>query len=284
MNLWFTEIHTKNRGITLKVKETLHTQTSEYQEMLVIDTFEYGKVMILDDIIMLTEKDEFIYHEMITHLPLYTHPNPKKVLIIGGGDGGTLREVVKHDLVEKAVLVEIDQMVLDVSRKYFPQVAQGLDSPKAEIIITDGIKYVKETKEKYDLIIIDSTDPIGPAVGLFHEEFYQACYNCLNVDGLLVCQSETPFLEEQGKYVQDIHRSLKRVFHHVHLYLSYIPTYPSGAWGLTLASKQYKPGVDFQEERFEKDSFNLNYYNKEMHFAALALPNFVKKMLDTDAI
>jgi spermidine synthase len=280
MNVWFTEIHTKNRGVTLRVKETLHREKSDFQEMLVVDTYEYGKTMILDDIIMLTEKDEFIYHEMITHLPLYTHKNPENVLIIGGGDGGTLRETIKHPCVKKAVLVEIDEMVLDVSRKYFPQVASGLDSPKAEIMITDGIKYVKETQEKYDLIIIDSTDPIGPAIGLFHKEFYQACFNCLNDDGMLVCQSETPFLSEQSEYVKDIHKSLKQVFPHVQLYLSYIPTYPSGAWGLTLASKQYKPADDFQSERYNQDKLALKYYNSEMHFAALALPNFVKELLN----
>ncbi len=279
MEMWFTEKHTQNRGITLRIKETLHRQKSQFQEILVIDTYEYGRVMILDDIIMLTEKDEFIYHEMITHLPLYTHPNPKKVLIIGGGDGGTLREVVKHPSVQKAVLVEIDQMVLDVSKDYFPHVAQGLDSKKAEIRIEDGIEYVKHCSERYDLIIIDSTDPIGPAVGLFHKEFYEACYACLNDDGLLVCQSETPFLSEQAEYVKDIHRSLRQVFPKVQLYLSYIPTYPSGAWGLTLASKSYLPESNFQKERYDKDQLALKYYNESMHFAALALPNFVKDLL-----
>jgi spermidine synthase len=279
MEVWFTEKHTENRGITLRVKETLHTQKSDYQEMLVFDSYQYGKVMVLDDIIMLTEKDEFIYHEMITHLPLYTHPNPKKVLIIGGGDGGTLREVVKHTCVEEAVLVEIDQMVLDVSRKYFPEVAIGLDSPKAKIRIEDGIKFVKETQEKFDLVIIDSTDPIGPAVGLFHKDFYTACFNCLNNDGLLVCQSETPFLKEQAQYVKDIHHSLKQIFPLVQLYLSYIPAYPSGAWGLTLASKQYQPERDFQKERYENDKLDLKYYNQDMHFASLALPGFVKEIL-----
>lgn len=279
MELWFTEKHTHNRGIILRVKETLRRQKSEYQEILVLDTYEYGKVMILDDIIMLTEKDEFIYHEMITHLPLYTHPNPQKVLIIGGGDGGTLREVVKHPSVQKAVLVEIDQMVLDVSRAYFPQVAQGLDAKHAEIRIEDGIAYVKACKELYDLIIIDSTDPIGPAVGLFHKEFYEACHRCLKEDGLLVCQSETPFLDEQAEYVKDIHKSLKQVFPKVLLYLSYIPTYPSGAWGLTLASKSYLPETHFQKERFMRDQLSLKYYNEAMHYASLALPNFVKDML-----
>lgn len=280
MELWFTEKHTNNRGITLRVKETLHTETSNFQEMLILDTYEYGKVMILDDIIMLTEKDEFIYHEMITHLPLYSHPNPQKVLIIGGGDGGTLREVVKHPSVTEAVLVEIDEMVIEGSKKFFPQVAEGFHSPKTKIIVGDGIRFIKETQDKYDLIIIDSTDPIGPAIGLFHKEFYQNCYNCLKDDGMLVCQSETPFLAEQSVYFCDIQKNLKEIFPFVHPYLNYIPTYPSGVWSLTLASKKYSPGRDQQINRFFNDKFNLKYYNEQIHQSSLVMPNFVFKMIE----
>ncbi len=282
MELWYTEKHTQDRGLTLRVKETLCIEKSSFQEMMILDTYEYGKVMILDNIIMLTEKDEFIYHEMITHLPLYTHPNPKKVLVIGGGDGGTLREVVKHPSVELAVLVEIDAMVIEGSKQYFPNVAKGFLSEKSCVIVDDGIKYLNNSQEDFDLIIIDSTDPIGPAIGLFHQEFYQSCFDCLTEDGMLVCQSETPFLNEQSEHFYNIQKNLKNVFPLVFPYLNYIPTYPSGVWSLTLASKKYSPITDQQKERYFKDNLDLGYYNDQIHQSSLVLPNFVKNQIIKD--
>ena len=279
MELWYTEKHTSNLGITMKIKETLTKEKSVYQEMVILDTFEYGKLMLLDGLVMLTEKDEFVYHEMISHIPLYSHPNPKKVLIIGGGDGGTLREVCKHPSVEKAVLVEIDDMVIEGAKKYFPECAKGFESPKADVQVTDGIKYIEETEDRFDVIIVDSTDPIGPAEGLFHKKFYEMCKGVLTEDGILVAQGESPFISSMQRVVTSMNKDLEEVFPNVQRYLAFIPTYPSGMWSFVFASKKYNALSDFDKERCEKDSFDLKYYNAEIHQAAFALPNFVKELI-----
>ncbi|MFA5498796.1 MAG: polyamine aminopropyltransferase [Candidatus Cloacimonadia bacterium] len=278
MELWYTEKHSDYSGFTLKVKETLYTAESEFQKLTVLDTYKYGKVLLLDGLVMLTESDEFVYHEMISHPALYSHPNPEKVLIIGGGDGGTLREVVRHSTVKKAVLAEIDEIVVEASRKFFPQLAVGFDSPKAEIQITDGIKYVKETSERFDLIIVDSTDPIGPAEGLFNFEFYENCSKILTDDGLIVTQSETPFLKEFSRFIPTIQDHFRRIFPINKLYLANIPTYPTGLWCFSLGSKKYNPVENFQRQRYLDDNLKLSYYNDEIHRAAFSLPNFVKEL------
>jgi spermidine synthase len=235
--------------------------------------------MLLDSLVMLTEKDEFVYHEMLAHPSLYTHLNPEKVLIIGGGDGGTLREVVKHPSVKKAVLVEIDKMVIEASKQFFPQVAAGFSSPKAEVIVTDGIRYVNETTERFDIILIDSTDPVGPAEGLFHRDFYRACNKILNDDGILTTQSETPFLENFASVIPGVMKNLRDLFPVSKLYLASIPTYPSGLWSFSMGSKKYDPEVSFNQERFSEVCLNLSYYNDSIHRAAFALPNFVRDLI-----
>ncbi len=280
MELWYTEKHTEGRGITIKTKGTLYQEKSEYQEMTVLDTEDFGNIMLLDGLVILTQKDEFVYHEMITHIPLYSHPNPKKVLIIGGGDGGTLREVVRHQTVEKAVLVEIDDVVIETAKKYFPEVAEGFVSPKGEVRVEDGIKYIKESNEKFDLIIIDSTDPIGPAVGLFHQEFYQLCYDRLEDGGMLVAQSESPFIPHMQQVIKDMYGNLGNVFPSVNMYLAFIPTYPSGLWSFACASKKYHPVNDFQESLYNSDNLSFKYYNKDIHKAAFVLPNFVRELFE----
>lgn len=280
MDLWFTEKHTPNCGLTMKVNSTLYTAKSPYQELTIIDTPEYGKVMLLDGLVMLTERDEFVYHEMLTHPSLYSHPNPEQVLIIGGGDGGTMREVVKHPSVKRAVLVEIDEMVIEASKKYFPAVSSGFSSPKSEVIVTDGIQYVKETKDRFDVVLIDSTDPVGPAEGLFHIDFYRACYNILNENGILTTQSETPFINSFAKVIPHVVRDFQTLFPVVKLYLANIPTYPSGLWSFSLGSKKVCPENGFQQERFDKDSLQFSYYNANIHRAAFSLPNFVVELLN----
>ncbi|MBW6515716.1 MAG: polyamine aminopropyltransferase [Candidatus Cloacimonetes bacterium] len=280
MDLWFTEKHTKSSGLTLKVTQTLLSAKSPYQELMIIDTPDYGRVMLLDGLVMLTERDEFVYHEMLAHPSLYSHPNPEKVLIIGGGDGGTLREVVKHSAVKRAVLVEIDKMVMAASKEFFPHVASGFNSSKAEVIITDGIAYVNETEEKFDLILIDSTDPIGPAEGLFHIDFYRACHKVLNDDGILTTQSETPFIKHFAEVIPTVMKDFKYLFPLSKLYLANIPTYPSGLWSFSMGSKKYDPEENFQQERYNSDALSLSYYNDRIHQGAFCLPNFVKKLIE----
>ncbi len=279
MELWYTEKHTPNSGLTIKVKQTIYKEKTEYQNLDIIDTEDFGKMMLLDGLVMLSEKDEFVYHEMLAHPSLYTHPDPKKVLIIGGGDGGTLREVVRHPSVEHAVLVEIDGEVIAASKQYFPQVALGFNSNKAKVIVGDGIKYVSQTDDSYDLILIDSTDPVGPAEGLFSPDFYRNCHRILTDDGILTTQSETPFIDSFSRILPQVVANFKTLFPVTSLYLAAIPTYPSGLWSFTMGSKKNCPIKDFQQARFAEDSLKLNYYNDSLHKAAFSLPNFVQEML-----
>lgn len=275
MELWYTEKQTENLGITCKIKESLHTEHTRYQHLAVIDTLQFGRMLTLDGLVMTTEKDEFVYHEMISHVALNTHPNPEKVLVIGGGDGGTIREVVKHPKVKKAMLVEIDKRVIEVSKQYLPSISCALEgNPKVEILVDDGIKYVYENKNAYDVILVDSTDPIGPAQGLFSREFYQKTFECLREDGIMVAQTESPFLN--GELIRRIYKDISSIYPITKLYTASIPTYPSGFWSFTIGSKTYDP-----EKVDDKDilEFDTKYYCKDVHKGAFKLPVFVKQLL-----
>lgn len=272
--LWFTELQTNNLAISLKTKKTLYHNVSKFQEISVVDTYEYGRMLLLDGIIMTTIKDEFVYHEMISLPALNTHPNPKKVLVIGGGDGGAIREIVKHPKVEKAVLCEIDGEVITVSKKYLPEISQSLDDPKVEVLVADGIKHIQESKGEYDVIIVDSTDPIGPAVGLFAKDFYQGIYAALKEDGIFVAQTESPWNEEE--LVKRVFGDIKSIFPITKLYLANVPTYPSGLWSFTMGSKKYNP---LEIAKNSIPDTNTKYYSPTIHFNAFHLPNFVQEML-----
>ncbi len=275
--IWYTEYHTKYSGITLRIKETLYNKKSKYQNITIIDTYEYGKMLLLDNLIMLTEKDEYIYHEMITHIPVNIVQKPEKALIIGGGDCGTLRELSQYKSIRSIKMVEIDGDVVDVSRKYLPFLFNGI-SDNAEIIIDDGIKYLNNTKESFDIIIIDSTDPIGPAEGLFNADFYSKCANRLTENGVIVTQAESPYFHPNA--CKKIYNNLKNVFSTVIPYLAFIPTYPSGMWQFMIAGKEeniFNKSIPTLREPFQN---KLKYYNQEIHRAAFALPQFVKKLYD----
>ena len=277
MELWFTEKHSPNVGITLKVKRCILHRETPYQTLDILETYEYGRILLLDGLIMLTERDEFIYHEMIAHIPLVTHPDPKRVLIIGGGDGGTVREVLKHPNVERIELVEIDNEVVQSSLQYLPEVSQGLQDSKVQVMIEDGIKFVENRQNTYDVILIDSTDPIGPAAGLFEPTFYSNVFNALRPDGIMVTQSESPF--QDPKLWVRIHKNLSSVFPKSFSYLAFIPTYPSGLWSFTLSSKVHHP-IDHMREEFARTlSANTRYYNPDVHKSAFSLPNFLKTAL-----
>ena len=204
-----------------------------------MDTYEFGRMLLLDGIIMTTIKDEFVYHEMISLPALNTHPNPKNVLVIGGGDGGAIREIVKHPKVEKAILCEIDGQVIEVSKKYLPEISCALNDPKVEVVVEDGIKYIQENKNKFDVILVDSTDPIGPAVGLFAKDFYQGIYDALKEDGVFAAQTESPWVNEN--LVKRVFQDIKSIFPITRLYLANVPTYPTGMWSFTMGSKNMIP-------------------------------------------
>ncbi|MGI6413960.1 MAG: polyamine aminopropyltransferase [Syntrophomonadaceae bacterium] len=273
MDLWITEFQTPSLGITCKVLHTLRTEQTPYQHLAVVVTEQFGKMLLLDGIIMTTEADEFGYHEMLSQVALNSHPSPSKVLIIGGGDGGTLREAVNHPLVKECTLVEIDERVIIASKDYFPSFSSSFDHPKAKVVINDGIKYIKEHKDTFNVIIVDSTDPVGPAVELFSAGFYADCYEALKEDGMLVVQSESPFID--GAIVKQAYGGIKKSFPITKLYLANVPTYPSGLWSFSIGSKIYDPEVIRNPEPTIG-----RYYNPDLHGAAFKLPSYVKKMLE----
>lgn len=274
MELWYTEDQTPDIRLSCKVKETLYSVKTPYQDLAIIDTVPYGRMLVLDGMVMTCIADEFVYHEMISHVGLFTHPQPKDVLVIGGGDGGAIREIIKHPQVQRAVLVEIDGEVIESSKKYLPEIAGALTHPRVEVKVEDGIAYLQERREEFDLILVDSTEPIGPAVGLFSQDFYASAFGALRSDGILVAQTESPF------YNQDILRraytGMKAVYPKVFTYLASIPTYPSGLWSFTLASKQYDPIAD---QRKPEQGFTARYYTPELHRSAFSLPKFVQDLL-----
>ncbi|MFZ5646775.1 MAG: polyamine aminopropyltransferase [Bacillota bacterium] len=274
MNLWVTEYQTENLSIGCRVVKTLYRDKSQFQDILVADTLQFGRMLLLDGIIQTTVVDEFVYHEMITHVGLNTLDKPRRVLVIGGGDGGSVREILKHPSVEKAVLVEIDGKVIEAAKMYLPEISCALDDPRAEVIVDDGIKHVKENKNTYDMIIVDSTDPIGPAVGLFGAEFYRDVYNALTENGLFVAQTESPFFNKD--LITRITGDVRSIFPITRLFLANIPTYPGGLWSFTMGSKKYDP---LEVDTAGITRMETKYYNPEIHGSAFVLPEFVKELV-----
>lgn len=276
-NLWIEEKFRDFLGLRLKVEKVLFSGKSEFQSVDVVETKGHGKALLNDGLFMVTEKDEFVYHDMIAHVPLFTHPNPKNVLVIGGGDGGTAREVLRHASVEKCTMVEIDEMVVNACKEHIPQTSCVFSNPKLDLIITDGIKFVKDTDQKFDVILVDSTDPIGPAQPLFNEEFYQDLYNCLTDDGIIVSQGESPFYEvPMQKTLMGI---INKIFPISMIYNFSNLTYPGGLWSFTFASKKPHPLKDLDEKRVEQSGLEFEYYNSQIHKGAFAIPTFMRKNL-----
>lgn len=274
MEMWLGEAQIKDAVMTYKVKETLVTKKTPYQELAIVDTYALGRMLVLDGIVQTSIKDEYVYHEMIAHIPLFTHPNPKKVLVVGGGDGGSIREILKHPSVEKAVLCEIDQVVIDECKKYLPEISCALDDKRCEIFIGDGIKYVHEHKNEFDVIIVDSTDPFGAAEGLFGGSFYKEISECLTEEGIFVAQTESPFYLPE--VVKRVYNDAKAVFPVTKLFMAGIPTYPSGYWSFTVGSKKLDP--EYAELDNKNELQNLKYYNKKLHKASFALPQFIEDL------
>lgn len=264
-----------------RVDEMLHEVKTEHQHLLIFKNAAFGRIMALDGIVQTTQKDEFIYHEMMSHVPIFAHGNVRKVLIVGGGDGGMLREVCRHRSVERITQVEIDQAVIDMCRKYLPGHSDGAyDDPRATIVIDDGINFVQKTDERFDVIISDSTDPLGPGEALFTESFYAACKRCLTPGGILVTQNGVPF--HQLDEIRQTGRHLQALFKDWHSYMAAVPTYIGGA--MTFAWATDDPGHRRAElaalrERYRKSGIETRYYNPEIHFSAFALPQYVLKAI-----
>jgi len=279
MELWFTEKHTPNVNFTIKIDRHVYSAQSEYQRIDIFDSPEFGRFLVIDGFMMLTEKDEFIYHEMITHVPMAVHPNVRNVLIIGAGDGGVVRELTRYQEIEHIDLVEIDPVVVEVSKKYLPQTACRFDDPRLTIHYEDGVKYVRSKKDIYDLIIVDSTDPIGPGEGLFTKEFYGSCYKALKDDGIMVNQHESPYYAYNAQAMIRAHKRIVESFPISKVYQVHIPTYPSGHWLFGFASKKYHPVHDLQADLWNQRQLKTKYYNTRLHIGSFALPNYVEDQL-----
>lgn len=274
----YHEITPGGYGISIKAGKVLFSEHSPFQKVEVFETdSSLGRVLTLDDLMMTTEGDEWHYHEMIVHVPMMHHPNPKTVLVIGGGDGGTVREVLKHDTVEKVVLCEIDGMVIDVCKKYLPTISCELDNPKCEILVEDAIEYIKDKENMYDIVLIDSTDPMGPGEGLFTDEFYTNVKRSLKKGGIVAAQSESPFTNQNE--IKKMYTQLRRVFPIVSTYTSNMPTYPGGYWAWAFCSESVKPLSYWDERRGEQITKTCKIYNKEYHQARFALPNYLKELV-----
>lgn len=274
MELWFTEKQTPVFGITAKIRETLVREQTDFQDLAIIDTEEFGRMLVLDDMVMTTVKDEFVYHEMVAHPALFTHPDPKHVLVVGGGDGGVIREIMKHPKVEKAVLVDIDGKVIEYSKKYLPEIASELDNPRVEVQVNDGYMHIIESKNKYDVIMVDSTEPVGPAAPLFERGFYQGIYEALKDDGIFVAQTDNPWFK--ADLIQKVNKDVKEIFPIVRVYGANIPTYPSGLWTFTIGSKTHDP---LQVDEAQIPEIDTKYYSPRLHKAAFVLPKFVEDLV-----
>lgn len=271
MELWVTEPQTEDLRLSFRVKEILRREQTPYQELVIADTEAYGRLMLLDGFVQLTEKDEFVYHEMLAHVPLAAHPKPERVLIVGGGDGGTLREVLQHQVVREAHLAEIDGAVLQASRDFFPTVSVALDHPRAHVEVADGIAYVAAHLSYFDVILVDSSEPIGAGQGLFTEDFYASCARALRPGGILVVQSESPFLN--GDILRGCVLHMRPSFPVVQPYLASVPTYPSGTWSFTLGSLGGEPSV----ARADLD-IDTRYYEPACQEAYFQVPPFVREL------
>ena len=277
MELWYSEKHTDDVKLSIRVDEHLYSKQSEFQRIDILNTYEFGKILTLDGVVMLTEKDEFIYHEMITHVPMAVNPKINKVLVIGAGDGGTVNQLIRYSSLEKIDVVEIDRLVVEVCRQYFT-IAKSFDDPRVTIFYEDGLKFVRTVNNEYDLIIVDSTDPFGPGEGLFTKEFYGNCYKALKNNGILINQHESPYYSEDALAMMRAHRKIASTFEIAKVYQAHIPSYPSGHWLFGFASKGFDPQTDVSA--WNKLNLKTKYYNTGLHDGCFKLPNYVLDMLE----
>lgn len=280
MELWYTENHTEEARFSIKIDKQLVSLQSDFQRIDIFESGEFGRILTLDGYLMVTEKDEFIYHDMITHVPMAVNPSISKVLVIGAGDGGTIREILRYPNIEHIDMVEIDEEVVRVCKEFLPQTACGLSDPKVHLYFEDGLRYVRGKVGEYDLILVDSTDPFGPGEGLFTKEFYGNCYRALKEDGILVNQHESMYYSSYAASMTRAHKRIQDTFPIARVYQAHIPTYPSGHWLFGFASKKYDPIKDLKAEAWNKLGLKTRYYNTELHLGSFAIPNYIKEQLE----
>lgn len=270
---WLTEEQTPSYRTQWRVSRVLHEEQTPYQFLQIVEMEDFGRALVLDSAVQTTVGDEFTYHEMIAHVPLFTHPDPKRVLVIGGGDGGTVREVFRHKSVERVDMVEIDKAVIDACRRFLPETACGLDHPNLNLVVGDGLAWVAAKKEEYDVILVDSSDPVGPAEGLFNRAFYENVYRALRPGGLFVAQVLSPFFHQA--LIRDVYQVVSSIFPIAMPYLTVVPTYPSGLHCFMLGSKEHHPLRD----GMAAPTWPTRWYTPEVHRASFQLPPVVAELL-----
>ena len=279
MDLWFTENHSDSVRFSIRVDKQLYSEQSEYQRIDVFQSLEFGRLLALDGYVMITQKDEFIYHDMIVHVPMAVKKDIKNVLVIGAGDGGVVRELTRYDRVERIDLVEMDPQVVEACRAFLPSNACRMDDRRVHIYFENALKYIRRCEEEYDLIIVDSSDPFGPSEGLFTREFYGSCFNALKEDGIMVNQQGSPFYAEDANAMQRSHKRIASTFPISRVYQAHIPTFAAGYWLFGFASKKYHPINDMDADAWNALNMRTRYYTTRLHVGAFYLPAFLEEML-----
>lgn len=279
MELWFSEFHTPDVKHSIRVNRHLYSKKSDYQQIDIFETAEFGRVLVLDGNVMLTERDEFIYDEMITHVPMAVHPGIRDILVIGAGDGGVVKELTRYDRVRNIDLVEMDPQVVEACQAYLPENACRLNDSRVHIRFENALRFMRRCEAAYDLVIVDSTDPFGPSEGLFTREFYGSCYNALRTDGIMVNQQGSPFYRHDAEAMQRSHKRIVNTFPISRIYQAHIPTYAAGYWLFGFASKKYHPIDDLDVEAWLKLNLRTKYYTPRLHVGSFYLPAFLEEML-----
>ena len=282
MELWFSDYHTEDVKLDIKIEKQLFGADTDFQRIDVFESKEFGRFISCDGTIVFSEKDEFVYDEMIVHVPMAVHPHVRKVLVIGGGDGGVARELTHYDEIEEIDVVETDHVFIDVCRDYFPDNACGLDDPRVTVFNANGLRFLRTKVDEYDLIISDAIDPLGHAAGLFTKEFYGNCFRALKEDGIMVYQHGSPFYYEDEETCRAMHRKASHSFPISRVYQAHIPTCPSGYWLFGFASKKYHPLKDFDAKKWLERGIKTWYYSEHLHKGAFMLPKYVEDMLEEE--
>lgn len=280
--IWFSDVQTDNVKLNIRLDKQLFSAISEYQRIDVFQSPAFGRFVALDGDVIFSEADEFIYNEMVTHVPMAVHPHVKKVLIIGGGGGGVAREYTAYPEIEEIDVVEPDEQFVEVCKEYFPEAAKGFEDPRVQVFHQDGLRFLRGRSDEYDIIINDATDPFGHTEGLFTKEFYGSCFKALKADGIMVYQHGSPFFDEDESAFRSMHNKVYRSFPISRVYQAHIPTCTSGYWMFGFASKKYHPIEDFDPVRWNARGLKTEYYTTNLHIGAFMLPKYVEDILEQE--
>ena len=282
MEMWFSEVQTPDVKLSIRTSQQLYAGKSEYQDIAVLDSPAFGKILTLNGRVLFSDADDFVYNEMVAPVPMAVHPNPKKILILGGGDGGVAQVFSMYPEIEHIDVVEPDELLVEVCREYFPDYATGLEDERVEVYLQDGLRFLRNCENEYDIIINDATDPFGHTEGLFTKEFYGNAYRALKEDGIMVYQHGSPFYDEDESAFRSMHRKASQSFPISRVYQAHIPTCAAGYWLFGFASKQYHPIEDFDREKWKKRQLFTEYYTANLHVGAFMLPRYVEDILEEE--